>query len=90
MEIASVRRETRAGCAWVSARSPCFWAIYAAITITGAMGSVEPLGTPVADLVYCAVLLGAGVLCLVRAAPLAGRALGVGHRRRGAHVLVLR
>ncbi len=43
------------------------WVIYAVIAITGAMADVEPLGTPLADLIYSALLLGAGVLCLVRA-----------------------
>jgi diguanylate cyclase (GGDEF)-like protein len=67
MEVASVRQR---GTRWLRVGLGALvvlWAIYAAITITGAIGNVEPLGTPVADLMYCAVLLGAGVLCLVRA-----------------------
>ena len=67
MEVAPVRQR---GTRWLRVGLGALvvlWAIYAAITITGAMGDVEPLGTPVADLMYCAVLLGAGVLCLVRA-----------------------
>jgi two-component system, cell cycle response regulator len=43
------------------------WVVYAVIAITGAMGDVEPFGTPLVDLMYAALLLGAGVLCLVRA-----------------------
>jgi diguanylate cyclase (GGDEF)-like protein len=44
------------------------WAVYAATVITGLFGDAELLGTPVADVMYSALLLGAGVLCLVRAA----------------------
>jgi diguanylate cyclase (GGDEF)-like protein len=44
------------------------WLAYAAIVVTGALDAAEVLGTPPADLLYCGLLLGAGVLCLVRAA----------------------
>ena len=36
-------------------------------THVGAMSDAEPLGAPLVDVMYAALLLGAGVLCLVRA-----------------------
>jgi diguanylate cyclase (GGDEF)-like protein len=43
------------------------WVVYFAVTVTGALDGVELLGAPLADHIYAALLLGAGVLCLVRA-----------------------
>jgi diguanylate cyclase (GGDEF)-like protein len=43
------------------------WLAYAAIVITGVAGDADVLGTPVVDVLYAAVLLGAGLLCLARA-----------------------
>jgi two-component system cell cycle response regulator len=44
------------------------WVIYAALMATGVTVSISLPGRPLTDFMYCALLLGAGVLCLVRAA----------------------
>ncbi len=43
------------------------WVVYAAITVTGVLADAELLGKPFVDVLYAGVLLGAGVLCLIRA-----------------------
>jgi two-component system cell cycle response regulator len=67
MEAASIRQRRTQWLRVGLGALAVLWAIYAAMTITGAMADVEPLGRPLADLMYSAVLLGSGVLCLVRA-----------------------
>jgi two-component system, cell cycle response regulator len=41
--------------------------LYAVLTVTGAMGTAELLGAPIAGLMYAGLLLGAGLVCLARA-----------------------
>jgi diguanylate cyclase (GGDEF)-like protein len=43
------------------------WVVYAVLTITHAMGTREVFGTSLEGLLYAALLVGAGVLCLTRA-----------------------
>jgi two-component system cell cycle response regulator len=43
------------------------WVVYTVLTITKAMGTREVFGTPLEGLLYAALLIGAGVLCLARA-----------------------
>jgi len=43
------------------------WAAYAMITVTGTLGDAKLLGRPLVDMMYCGVLLGAGLLCMARA-----------------------
>jgi len=43
------------------------WVAYAGLLLTGALGDTQLLGTPVEGMMYASLLLGAGVLCLVRA-----------------------
>ena len=43
------------------------WAAYAGLTVTGALGGAKLFGSPLVDVMYCGVLFGAGVLCLIRA-----------------------
>jgi two-component system, cell cycle response regulator len=45
-----------------------FWLAYVVLTVTGAAVDVELLGTAIGDPIYAGLLLGAGVLCLARAA----------------------
>jgi diguanylate cyclase (GGDEF)-like protein len=67
MGVAAHRQRGTRGLRLGLAALALLWAAYAGLTVTGAWGGAKVFGSPLIDVMYCGVLLGAGVLCLIRA-----------------------